>query len=126
MKTLDVYEGESMENLAKSEGKPDGDQSCEEYLESWKKCKSLFGQFHHYYVYGTKQDCQPFKIGYENCIQWKQTQSDEAKAKLEDLQHQEHLKRTRYAPFWEPRTQPPENWNEPVNITDTENHNIVN
>lgn len=52
---------------------------CDDYRSEFRHCKSFLNRFHHYYTYGTVPACQQWKEDFNNCREWENHRSTEAK-----------------------------------------------
>ncbi|XP_047448041.1 UPF0545 protein C22orf39 homolog [Mugil cephalus] len=88
---------------------------CDDYWSEFRHCKSLRNRFHHYYTHGTAPSCQQWKEDYNNCREWENHRSAEAKEALQKSERKRVAEQTNFKPVWELRQEPPSDWHMPLN-----------
>ena len=88
---------------------------CEWYWDEYKECKRIGARLHQYFIYGRYKDCTPWKIDYENCMDFRRHNNLESLQKVIESEERkiERRKKATYAnDTWEFRDSPPtEMWN---------------
>ena len=97
---------------------------CIDILNKWRHCSSAYNQFHQYYIFGRFKSCNQIKTNFKNCVRWRTFRSEEAKANLLEALKKEKTEDMRadgvddVKPVWEIRTEPPVDWNDPIENSD--------
>ncbi|KAJ4942605.1 hypothetical protein JOQ06_012459 [Pogonophryne albipinna] len=90
-------------------------RACDNYWEEFKHCVSWSNGFHHYYTYGTVPSCQQWKNDYNDCREWEERRSAEAKEALLKSERDRVAEQGNFTPVWELRKVPPGDWHLPLN-----------
>ncbi|XP_033946251.1 synaptic plasticity regulator PANTS [Pseudochaenichthys georgianus] len=102
-----------MDRPAKAAWRPP--RACDNYWEEFKHCVSWSNGFHHYYTYGTVPSCQQWKNDYNDCREWEERRSSEAKEALLKSERDRVAEQGNFTPVWELRKVPPGDWHLPLN-----------
>ncbi|KAM9096088.1 UPF0545 protein C22orf39 homolog [Sarcophilus harrisii] len=89
-------------------------RSCEHYWAEWKHCRTIRNFLHHYYTYGETPSCDQWKRDYQNCQEWEENGSPEAKQFLCKSEQARILAKQKHAPVWTMRQSPPRDWHLPL------------
>uniref|UniRef100_A0A146L688 Synaptic plasticity regulator PANTS n=1 Tax=Lygus hesperus TaxID=30085 RepID=A0A146L688_LYGHE len=90
---------------------------CVLYKEEYSDCTSIKSRFHQVFVTGSFEDCSHWKYDYDNCSKWRGDSNPKAfKALIESelKKRQARLGAHKANDVWEPRENPPEDWNAPL------------
>ncbi|KAI2795987.1 hypothetical protein BLOT_016262 [Blomia tropicalis] len=96
---------------------------CEWYQQEYRDCISIRARVHQYFIFGKIDSCDSWRDDYYNCNNFRKTKDPNLMNKL--IQSEIERKEFRFSQskandIWEYRTEPPSDWNRPVNKPQTE------
>lgn len=88
-------------------------RDCLDYEIEYKKCRSLRGKFHQYFIFGELLDCTHYKKKWKNC---NKCMENDFKACADLIRDENELREKRIKnhlanDVWEKREKPPSDWN---------------